>query len=122
MVRTSYLSCLNKITRLNDLCRSKKLFILFKKDNSFKQFIMSFEQVILSCLYKIITRLNDLSVSQPTKTSRKVPKLTRTDGNGHTKLPKRTSVGTETDFTVYRNGAECDFSSHRIEYNGYQKR
>ena len=50
------------------------------------------------------------------------PELTGTARNGHTKLPKRTSVGTETDFTVYRNGAECGFSSHRNEYNGYQKR
>ena len=83
---------------------------LFKQDNnSFKRLIMSFEQVILSCLNKIKTLLNDLlSVSQLTETSRNVP--------------KRTSVGTETDFTVYRNGAECDFSSHRNEYNGYQKR
>ena len=26
------------------------------------------------------------------------PELTGTDRNGHTKLPKRTSVGTETDY------------------------
>ena len=46
---------------------------------------MSFGQVILACLNKIITRLNDLlSVTQLTETSRNVP--------------KRTSLGTETDF------------------------
>ena len=59
---------------------------------------MSFEQVILSCLNKIITRLNDLlSVSQLTETSRNVPKRTRTDRNG----PKRTYKTTETDFNGY---------------------
>ena len=103
-----------------------KLFILFKQDNNwFKRLIMSFEQVILSCLNKIITRLNDLlSVSQLTETSLNVPKRARTDRNGPKltyKTTELTSVGTETDFTVYRNGAECVFSSHRKEYNGYQK-
>ena len=51
-----FLSCTHKllirlsniITRLNDLlCRSNKLFILFKQDNnSLKRLIMSFKQVI----------------------------------------------------------------------------
>ena len=48
VVRTSYLSCLNKIiTRLNDLLfRTNKLFILFKQDNNtFKRLIMSYAQV-----------------------------------------------------------------------------
>ena len=85
------------------ICRSN---LLFKRLNIlFKQLLMSYEQVILSCLSKTITRLNDLLwVSQLTETSRNVPKwteLTGTDRNGHTELPKRTSVGTETDFTVY---------------------
>ena len=60
----------------------------------------------------MITRLNDLlQVSQLTETSQNVPKRTRTDRNG----PKRTyrttetdSVGAETNFTVYRNGAETN--------------
>ena len=121
-----YVSCLNKIiTRLNNFfCRTNKLFILFKQDNnSFKRLILSFEQVILSCLNKITTRLSNLlSVLQLNETSRNVPKRTRTDRNGRTKLPKRTSVSTETDFTVYRNGAGCGFCSHRNEHKGYQKR
>ena len=79
-----------------------KLFILFKQDNNwFKRLIMSFEQVILSCLNKIITRLNDLlSVSQLTETSLNVPKRARTDRNGS----KMTYKTTETDFSGYRNG------------------
>ena len=80
---------------------------------------MSSEQVILFCLIKIITRLNDLlSLSQLTETSRNVLKRTRIDRNG----PKRTYKTTETDFSGYRKEAECGFSSHRNEYNGYQKK
>ena len=104
----------------------------FKQDNnSFKRLITRLNDLLcrsnkLSCFNKMITHLNDLlSVSQLTETSWNVPngpEVTGTDRNGHTKLPKRTSVGTETDFAVYQNGAECGFSSHRNEYNGYQKR
>ena len=45
-----------------------------------------------------------------------------TEPNGPTKIPKRTSMGTETDFSGYRNGLQwvpkrtgTDFSSYRNE-------
>ena len=80
---------------------------------------MSFEQVILSCLNKTITRLNDLlSVSQLTETSRSVPKWTRTDRNG----PKRTYKTTETDFSGYRNGLYCVPKRSRMWFQLTQKR
>ena len=84
---------LNKIkTRLNDiLCRLNKLFILFK------QYVNSFKRLIIGVT-----------------TYRNEPELTETDQNWPKrtyKIPKQTSLGTEMDFTVYRNGAECGFSS-----------
>ena len=80
---------------------------------------MSFEQVILSCLNKIITRLNDLlSVSQLTEMSRNVPKRTRTDRNG----PKRTYKTTETDFSGYRNGLYSVPKRIRMWFQLTQKR
>ena len=80
---------------------------------------MSFEQVVLSCLNKIITRLNDLlSVSQLTETSRNVPKRTKTERNG----PKRTYKTTETDFRVYRNGLYSVLKRSRMWFQLTQKR
>ena len=35
-----------------------------------------------------------------------LPKRTGMDRDGPTKIPKRTSMGTETDFSGYRNGPE----------------
>ena len=91
------------MTRLNDLlCRLNKLLILFIQDNNLcKRLIMSFEQVIY--LVKT-TYYRCHNLPKRAGTYRTGPELT------------------VTDIQNYQNGAECGFTSHRNEYNGYQKR
>ena len=50
-----------------------------------------------------------------------LPKRTGTDQNGPTKIPKRTSMGTGTDFSGYRNGAEQTSAHIETNLNGNQK-
>ena len=59
-------------------------------------------------LLKLVDKMHDkllyshYRVSRLTETDRNEPKRTETDRNGPTKIPKRTSMGTETD----RNGLQ----------------
>ena len=49
-----------------------------------------------------------------------LPKRTRTDRNGPTKIPKQTSLGTETDFFGYRNGPEQTSVGTGTDFSGYR--
>ena len=54
-------------------------------------------------------------------TYRNQPKWIGTDRNGPTKISKQTSMGTETDFSGYRNGPEQTSAQTEMNFNGNQK-